>query len=54
MNLLKNIANNKNLKKPAIYGLKGYELSDEEKFFFKENGLVGFILFARNIKDKEQ
>ncbi len=54
MSLLKNIANNKNLKKPVIYGIKGLELSDEEKVFFKENGCVGFILFARNIKDKDQ
>ncbi len=51
MNLLQQIANNKNLKKPAIYGIKGLEISDEEKVFFKENGCVGFILFARNIKD---
>ena len=54
MNLLQQIAGNKNLKKPAIYGVKGLELSDEEKVFFKDNGCVGFILFARNIKDKEQ
>lgn len=54
MNLLQQIANNKNLKKPAIYGIKGLEISDEEKVFFKENGCVGFILFARNIKDIDQ
>lgn len=54
MNLLQQISNNKNLKKPVIYGVKGLELSDEERLFFKENGCVGFILFARNIKDKQQ
>ncbi len=54
MNLLKQIANNKNLAKPVIYGLSGYELSDEEKYFFSKNGCVGFIIFARNIKDKNQ
>ena len=54
MNLLKQISQNKNLKKPVIYGVSGLELTDEEKSFFKENGCVGFILFARNIKDKVQ
>jgi beta-N-acetylhexosaminidase len=52
--ILKEIANNKLLSKPVIYGIKGLELSDEEKYFFKQNGCVGFILFARNIKDKTQ
>lgn len=54
MNLLKQIAKNKNLAKPVIYGLAGYELTEEEKYFFSKNGCVGFIIFARNIKDKEQ
>lgn len=52
--ILKEIAQNKLLSKPVIYGIKGFELSDEEKYFFKQNGCVGFILFARNIKDKTQ
>ncbi len=54
MNILQQISSNKLLKKPVIYGILGLELSDEEKYFFKENGCVGFILFARNIKDKIQ
>lgn len=54
MNLLKEIAKNKNCSKPVIYGIAGTSLSDEEKYFFSKNGCVGFILFARNIKDKEQ
>ncbi len=54
MNLLKQISGNKNLKKPVIYGVSGYELTDEEKVFFKNEGCVGFILFARNIRDKLQ
>lgn len=54
MNLLKQISQNKYLKKPVIYGVSGFVLTDEEKSFFKESGCVGFILFARNIKDKNQ
>jgi len=52
--ILKAIAENKTLTKPVIYGIKGYELSDEEKYFFSKNSCIGFILFARNIKDKTQ
>jgi beta-N-acetylhexosaminidase len=54
MNLLEKIAQNKNIKKPVIYGLKSTELTDKEKDFFKESGPIGFILFARNIKNKTQ
>lgn len=54
MNLLQEIATNKNLSKPVIYGVSGLELTDEERYFFKNNGCVGFILFSRNIKDKNQ
>lgn len=54
MNLLQKIANNKNIKKPVIFGLSGTSLTDEEKDFFKESGPIGFILFARNIRDKKQ
>lgn len=54
MNLLQKINSNKNFKKPVIYGISGLELSDEEKYFFKNEGCIGFILFARNIKDKTQ
>lgn len=52
--LLKQIANNKNLKKPVIYGISGPTLTDAEKYFFSKNGCVGFILFARNIQNKTQ
>lgn len=52
--LLQQIAQNKNLSKPVIYGVSGPTLSDEEKYFFSKNGCVGFIVFARNIKNKEQ
>lgn len=52
--LLQQIAKNKNLTKPVIYGISGYELTEEEKNFFSKNGCIGFILFARNIKDKTQ
>lgn len=52
--LLKEISKNKNLCKPVIYGIKGPQLSDEEKYFFSKNSCLGFILFARNIIDKIQ
>lgn len=54
MNLLSKIAKNKNVLKPVIYGVRGLELNDEEKVFFKKSGPIGFILFARNIQDKIQ
>ena len=52
--IIKAISHNKSLTKPVIYGLKGFELNDEEKYFFSKNSCLGFILFARNIKDKDQ
>ncbi len=52
--LLTEISKNKNLFKPVIYGIKGAEISDEEKYFFSKNSCLGFILFARNIIDKQQ
>ncbi len=52
--LLQKIAKNKNLFKPVIYGLAGFNLTDEEKYFFSKNSCIGFILFARNIQDKTQ
>lgn len=54
MILGKKIAQNGSIKKPVIYGFAGQELTDEEKYFFKESGPTGFILFSRNIKDKAQ
>jgi beta-N-acetylhexosaminidase len=54
MNLLQKVAQNKNIKKPVIYGISGTVLSDEEKTFFRKSNPIGFILFARNIVDKQQ
>ncbi len=54
MNLLKQISQSKNASKPVIYGVSGPSLTDEEKYFFKKNGALGFIFFARNIVDKNQ
>lgn len=54
MTLLHQIANNKNANKPVIYGIAGTTLTDEEKYFFSKNGALGFILFARNIANKQQ
>ncbi len=52
--ILQEIANNKKIFKPVIYGIRGTEISDEEKSFFSKNSAIGFILFARNIVDKPQ
>lgn len=54
MNLLQQIANNSKISKPAIYSIESFVLSDQEKKFFSENRPVGFILFGRNIVDKNQ
>jgi beta-N-acetylhexosaminidase len=54
MTLLNEIAHNKNIKRPVIYGLDGPTLLKEEEEFFKKSGPIGFILFARNIVDKNQ
>lgn len=54
MHLLKQISQNKSVIKPVIYGISGLELTDEEKYFFTKAGPMGFILFARNIRDKNQ
>jgi beta-N-acetylhexosaminidase len=52
--LLRKIKSNQHIKKPIIYGLAGTEILEEEKQFFQKSGPVGFILFARNIKNKQQ
>lgn len=54
MKILKTISENKSVRKPVIYGLSGLELTDEEKYFFSKSGPIGFILFARNIQNKNQ
>lgn len=38
----------------CIYGLEGPRLSDDERAFFKDADACGFILFARNIENREQ
>ncbi len=52
--LLKKIAENKNIKKPVIYGIKGTELLDEEKTFFQKSGPIGlfYLLATSKIKYK--
>ena len=54
MSLLNKISQNKNANKPVIYGVSGYVLTDEEKYFFSKNGALGFIVFSRNIENKQQ
>jgi beta-N-acetylhexosaminidase len=39
---------------PAIFGLAGPVLSAAEKRFFAETEPAGYILFARNVEDREQ
>jgi beta-N-acetylhexosaminidase len=39
---------------PLIFGCKGMSLSDEEKKFFQQSQPLGFILFKRNVQDKDQ
>lgn len=52
--MLEKISQNKNIRKPVIYGIAGTSLSDEEKYFFEKSAPIGFIIFARNITDKTQ
>ena len=40
--------------KAVIFGFEGKELSQEEIKFFQEQDPLGFIIFARNIEDKNQ
>ncbi|HAU22107.1 MAG TPA: beta-N-acetylhexosaminidase [Erythrobacter sp.] len=39
---------------PAVFGIAGFELTAEETAFFKDADPAGYILFARNIGDREQ
>lgn len=54
MTFLNKVKENKNIKSPVIFGFSSTKLTDEEKSFFKEVGPIGFILFKRNIEDKQQ
>jgi beta-N-acetylhexosaminidase len=39
---------------PAIFGLSGLTLSADERAFFRDADPVGYILFGRNVQDREQ
>ncbi len=39
---------------PAIFGLSGLTLTDDERAFFRDSDPAGYILFGRNIADREQ
>lgn len=39
---------------PAIFGLSGLTLTDDERAFFRECDPAGYILFGRNIESREQ
>ncbi len=39
---------------PAIFGIDGATLNDDERDFFRDADPAGYILFARNCVDKEQ
>ncbi len=41
-------------RKAIIFGIRGYRLKKEERFFFKKNKPWGIILFSRNIKNLSQ
>ncbi len=39
---------------PAIFGLSGLTLTDDERGFFREADPAGYILFGRNVESREQ
>jgi beta-N-acetylhexosaminidase len=39
---------------PAIFGLSGPQLTDDERAFFREADPAGYILFARNVENRAQ
>jgi len=39
---------------PAIFGLSGPTLTDDERAFFRDSDPAGYILFGRNIENREQ
>ena len=39
---------------PAIYGMSGERLTDDERAFFRDADPAGYILFRRNCVDREQ
>lgn len=40
--------------KPAIFGITGTSLTDDERAFFRDADPVGYILFGRNCEDPKQ
>ena len=39
---------------PAIFGLSGLTLSDDERAFFRDADPAGYILFGRNVESRAQ
>jgi beta-N-acetylhexosaminidase len=39
---------------PAIFGLAGHSLTDDERDFFRDADPAGYILFGRNVESREQ
>ncbi|MBA4164627.1 MAG: beta-N-acetylhexosaminidase [Erythrobacter sp.] len=39
---------------PAIFGIAGFELTADERAFFREADPAGYVLFARNVADRVQ
>ena len=39
---------------PAVFGLSGLTLTDDERAFFRDSDPAGYILFGRNIENREQ
>ncbi|MGB3847742.1 beta-N-acetylhexosaminidase [Sphingopyxis sp. YF1] len=39
---------------PAIFGLSGLTLTDDERAFFRDSDPAGYILFGRNIENRNQ
>ena len=39
---------------PAIFGISGLVLTDDERAFFRESDPAGYILFGRNVENREQ
>ena len=39
---------------PAIFGLAGPTLTDDERAFFRDADPAGYILFGRNVQDRAQ
>src|SRR3546814_20477682 len=39
---------------PAIFGLSGLTLTDDEHAFFRDSDPAGYILFGRNIENRAQ